>query len=494
VSAWAELVAAALVGTDRRPLPDAADPATAVLDRAAAWGVYRRAGAPPVRGLTPPRPAPADARPLVGPAAAARLAGLLAAVWEGAGRMSLVAEWLSVADERGRRVPPELLPDLLDTGRRHPDLRSLIVAAGGPRAVWLAEQSPEWTYAVALSSGRDAADRDPTAWREGTTAQRFRHLAAVRRDDAAAGLTLLAEEWPTLGPDERTQLLPGLRTGLGPADEEFLEAALDDRRREVRAVAADLLGALPGSAYNRRMADRVRACLRREGATLAVRPPSECDAAMSRDGIVARPPAGVGARAWWLEQVLARAPLDALTDLTPELVATASTVDDWTWTTYRGLARAAAARRDHAWAAALVDRLAERTDARDRHLVDALHGALARDELVGRATAAVAAEPGPEALRRLESLLAHVRPPWPDELAVAGLRWIDMAARGPLGNRLHGLCGLAATGLAPRHAGPARAMADRLKAEAPSAPAGFALERLAVTLGVRHDMIEELTR
>jgi hypothetical protein len=215
---------------------------------------------------------------------------------------------------------------------------------------------------------------------------------------------------------------------------------------------------------------------------------------MIRDGIVARPPAGVGARAWWLEQILARAPLDAPGGPTPELVATASTVDDWTWTVHRGLARAAAVRRDPTWAAALVDRLAERTDARDRHLTDGLYGALAPGELAGRAVAAATAEPGPETLRRLESLLAHVAPPWPDDLSAAVAGWIEVAARGRLGNRLHGLCGLAATGLAPRWAASTRAMADRLRAEAPSAPAGFALERLAGTLEVRHDMIEELTR
>jgi hypothetical protein len=83
---WDELVAAALVGTDRRPVePDAPPGAPAGLGRAlrergedgllaaaAAWTVARRAGAVP----GPSRvvaPAAADQRPLCSPEAGARL-------------------------------------------------------------------------------------------------------------------------------------------------------------------------------------------------------------------------------------------------------------------------------------------------------------------------------------------------------------------------------------------------------------------------------------
>jgi hypothetical protein len=494
VTRWPELVAAALVGTDRRPLPDAGDggdPATTVLDRAAAWSVYRRAGAPPVPGIAAPRPAPDEPHPVAGAAAAARLAGLLDAVWEGGARMALVAEWLTVAHERGLRVPPELLPDLLDAARRYDVLRPLVVAAGGGRVAWLAAQSPEWTYVTGTHD--PSAERDPSAWREGTLGQRAAYLTALRGDEPDDARALLGEEWSTLAPEERAHLLATLRTGLGPADEEFLEAALDDKRREVRDAAAYLLGALPGSAYNGRMADRVRACLRVGEGTLTVQPPSECDAAMRRDGIGARPPSGIGARAWWLEQVLARAPLDALDDLTPELVRTASTVDDWTWTTYRGLGLAADARDDHAWAAALIDLLQGRPDARDRQLVETLHGALAPQEVVRRGIAACAAEPSRESLYRLEMLLAHIPAPWPDDLSNAVVQWIDAAVRGPVANRVSGVCGLAAGGLVPRFAGLVARAAERLRCEVPTMPsAGYALDRMVTTLAFRHDMIEEL--
>ena len=47
-----------------------------------------------------------------------------------------------------------------------------------------------------------------------------------------------------------------LAVGLGPDDEAVLERALDDRVASVRAVAANLLAALPGSAWSARMARR----------------------------------------------------------------------------------------------------------------------------------------------------------------------------------------------------------------------------------------------
>jgi hypothetical protein len=167
-------------------------------------------------------------------------------------------------------------------------------------------------------------------------------------------------------------------------------------------------------------------------------------------------------------------------------------VDDWTWTMYRGLARAAAARADHAWAAVLIDLLQPRPDARDRHLVDALYGALAPAEVVRRAVAVCAVDPGPEPLRRLETLLAHIPAPWPDELSTAVVRWIDAAMRGSVANRVSGVCGLAAMSLAPRFADMVARVAERLRSEVPTMPsAGYALDRMVTTLGFRHDMIEE---
>ena len=57
------------------------------------------------------------------------------------------------------------------------------------------------------------------------------------------------------------------------------------------------------------MAERARACL--SPSTVddwSVTPPAECDPAMRRDGIEPKPPAGTGERAWWLGSCSARTP------------------------------------------------------------------------------------------------------------------------------------------------------------------------------------------
>jgi hypothetical protein len=75
---------------------------------------------------------------------------------------------------------------------------------------------------------------------------------------------------------------------------------------------------------------------------------------MARDGIVARPPAGVGERAWWLRQLLAATPLatwvDAFHQPPARLVELAEPAVRQAW------AVAAARQGDESWAGALVDR------------------------------------------------------------------------------------------------------------------------------------------
>src|SRR6266545_2573685 len=283
-----------------------------------------------------------------------RLAGLLGSgAVDGEARFPLLSEWLRLAAARGVRVPPELLPGLLDAGRQRTGLRPLIADAGGARAGWLAAQRAEWGYLA--GTVEDVAD-DPAVWSEGTPGQRAGYLRAARRRGPDEARELLVAEWAALPPEERAQLVEALGVGLGPADEEFLEAALDDRRAAVRSVAATLLGRLPGSGYVARMTERARACLRVADGQATVTAPETCDKAMRRDGIAAKPPSGIGERAWWLEEILARAPLS-----TWDPAMRDATIDDgWSRAVYRGLGRAAAAQQDPDWAAALVPKLGPR--------------------------------------------------------------------------------------------------------------------------------------
>lgn len=305
------LVSAALLGTARRPvdpavLPDSVrrlvngdDPEHTLLTAAALLTGYRRAGRLPERGVTVLSPAPADPREVVGPAAAYRLAVLLFG-----DRGNLLPEWLAAVSARGLRVPPERLPVLADAARNRPELRAALAEAAGPRGPWLAALQPDWAF---LAERTDTDD--PEVWTFGTIGQRRVWLAAVRSTDPGRARAALSEVWPAEPAPVRVQLLEVLRNRLSISDEEFLEAALDDRARDVRRLAAELLAALPESALSRRMADRLRPLLGVRRRTLVVALPAQCDEGMRRDGVNPVPPRGVGERAWWLGQLVSAAPL-----------------------------------------------------------------------------------------------------------------------------------------------------------------------------------------
>ncbi|MER6628139.1 DUF5691 domain-containing protein [Streptomyces sp. NPDC000987] len=380
-SAWEELVTAALLGTERRTPPGGApgrDAPVALLDTAAAETVRRRAGLRPARAAERLRPAPEDRRPALPAPAARRLAMLLAdrpGTGGGSRRgttpdlMELLPQWLAAANDRGYAAPSPMLPALLDAARGRTDLRPAVLAFAGPRAVWLARMNPDWRFALRAAPGGGTAlpDLDDTdevrrLWQQGLFAERVALLAALRAREPAAARELLATTWPTERAEDRLMFLDSLRSELGAQDEPFLEQALSDRSRNVRATAAELLSALPDSALAARMAARAEACVavdRTGGApTIVVEAPHECDAAMERDGVVAKAPAGRGERSWWLGQLVEAAPLGTWTlrlgGRTPQEIVALPVADDWQGELHAAWCRAAVRQRNAGWARALL--------------------------------------------------------------------------------------------------------------------------------------------
>ncbi|MET8244800.1 DUF5691 domain-containing protein [Streptomyces sp. NPDC005202] len=379
--AWEELVTAALLGTDRRTPPGRTpgrDAPVALLDAAAVETVRRRAGLRPAPAAERPEPAPEDPRPPLPAAAARRLAMLLAdrPGVAGGGRrgtvpdlVELLPQWLAAANARGFAAPPEVLPALLDAARGRTDLRPAVLTFAGPRALWLARLNPDWRFALRAIPGGGAAlpgpedtDRIQQLWEEGLFAERVALLAAIRARRPAAARELLATTWATERAEDRLMFLDSLRTGLGPDDEPFLEQALTDRSRNVRATAAELLSALPGSALAARMAARAGACVAvdhtRGTPTITVEAPHECDASMERDGVVPKAPTGRGERSWWLGQLVEAAPLGTwparLGGRTPKEIVALPVADDWQGELHAAWCRAAVRQRDAQWARALL--------------------------------------------------------------------------------------------------------------------------------------------
>ncbi|WP_345024260.1 DUF5691 domain-containing protein, partial [Nonomuraea roseoviolacea] len=389
----------------------------------------------------------------VGRRAAERLARILGGEHE-----RLLPEWLAAAAATGRRVPPYVLPELLDRGRRDHSMRAHLGVLAGRRGRWLAALNPSWAYLLEEPTGE--------TWELGSPADRRAYLRRLRAGDPGAARLLLESTWASETPDDRAEFVTVLADGLSMADEPFLENALDDRRREVRQQAANLLARLPGSRLSGRMAERARACFTIAADVMRVEPPRECDRAMERDGVKVKPPRGIGERAWWLQQVIARAPLEIWgPDPAPLL---ALRIPDWDAEVKTAWVRAALLQRDPRWARAMFawDPIADLLTVLPPEEQQVLAAAFVREHDLDS---------------QLIMVLGGVSPQWREELATAVLAKIVKVA-GTQPWNLGELVKLAGERVAPVLAEPAA----RYSTEP-------AVQQVAALLRFRADMMEELS-
>lgn len=293
--------------------------------------------------------------------------------------------------------------------------------------------------------------------------------------------------------------LDALRTGLSAADEHFLETALSDRSRNVRATAAELLSALPGSALAGRMAARARSCVSLDPDGIAVEAPYECDAGMQRDGVDPKAPSGRGERAWWLGQVVDAAPLatwpDRFGGRTPEQIVALPVLDDWQPDLHAAWCRAAVRQRDTAWARALLGPpprpAAPVTAAGDPAKLLSVLPEGERAAWVARFIAA-------HGLSDAFQMLGVCAVPWAEPLGRAVVDALDIARdAGSYPWSFSGVMGLAERCLAPSAADQTAVLATAGEDPADGAPGaraywGEAFQRLSSTLRLRGLMLAEL--
>ena len=406
MSAWKDHVTAALIGMESGgsqatpALPAELDGALAVatstlspeaafLTRAGAMAWWRRAGyRPPVSAEPPPLPCSPDTAPLVSDTSSGHLRLML-----GGFHAEVLPEWLGEVARYGRLITPELLPPLLEWVRTAKAERPLVLAAGGARVRWLAACHPAWDFAAAA---------DPTHWETGSREQRVSILRGWRAADPLKGLEKLVEVWASEPADMRTAFLAVLETGLGPADEPFLERALDDRSKEVRQAAANLLARLPGSAFVARMVARANPILiyKRGGllrkASLEIALPEPPDAAGTRDGLDPKKASGTGRafgeKANLLAQIFGAVPPSHWTTICREEPATlvaAVRKHNFARAVLTGWSRAAWRHRDAAWAAALLETSADLQAPPDLVPPGVLLGVLSEEARVRRLAAGI---------------------------------------------------------------------------------------------------------
>ncbi len=262
---------------------------------------------------------------------------------------------------------------------------------------------------------------------------------------------MLEAAWKQERAEQRAALLGALSVGLSASDEPFLEAALDDRSQAVRSAAADLLSLLPDSALAGRMRTRAEALLtftppasdgglwgavktRLAGGSaagvLGVMPPASLPRDWERDGLSAKPPQGVGERAHWLAQVLARVPpahLEKQLAAGPAQLVRAAAASEWSFALAQGWSAAALHFRAEPWAAPLWDFWRGL-----REPASSLQGSTAASlllellPLMARADAESRAlqllESPPEVSLSLEHALSLLPRPWGPELAAGYLK------------------------------------------------------------------------
>lgn len=361
---WQEVITTAVVGTQRKtlnlPLPtnqlgellnrlDTSDLEGTILSAAAAISLYQKAGKIPVRDLTL-LPNACETEDL--PRCSARAGEHLAMILSGQHGESL-AEWLTAAAAARQRAPERLLVQLLDAGRQRRYLQEAILPVLGKRGCWLAAQNPDWKYV--------AGEDDETTWLCGDRSARQLLLKKLRASNPASAREKIAMIWDKEVAEDRAAFLKIFKVNLSIDDEPFLENALDDRSKEVRRPAADLLAHLSESRLCQRTIKRLQFLLAfapLPKLQIVVNLPQTCDKEMIRDGIDSNPPSGIGDKAWWLLQMLAIVPPNywcQTSGLAPKELIQIALGNTYERSLIEGWMRATLRHRDVDWADALLN-------------------------------------------------------------------------------------------------------------------------------------------
>ncbi len=370
----------ALVGLERagNALPEpgsdlvsrlpAASAETAFLLRLGIAAVRARAGRKPDRGQAP-EAAPAETRPACSDALAALVIDLCRDR-----SLVILTEALHRLDEGGLRLPPWCLVDLVEL--QLPSLQPAAAVVAGERGRWLARHNPAWRWLAEGRTGQSPAERE-RSWEEGSAAARLAALRAMRAEDPARGRSWVESVWKQEKAAVRESLIAALEAGVSADDEPFLSRAAADRAAPVRLAALRLLARLEGSAAATRMRTRAEGLLRYRPASgarrvlgaiaarlagegppgdLEVEPPPVFPAGWAEDGIVEKPPAGTGEKAYWVSQVLALVPpshWETRFGASPAALVAAAVRSDWSGAVLQGWLEATLLFRSAPWASTL---------------------------------------------------------------------------------------------------------------------------------------------
>ncbi|MCR5890045.1 DUF5691 domain-containing protein [Hymenobacter sp. J193] len=271
----------------------------------------------------------------------------------------LLPEFLAALAESQRRVPHQLLVQLLEYARTRSALHRVAAAVLGQRGAWLATQNLAWQALLAASEQAT----EETGWETGTIGQRALYLEALRRRDPAHARELLAAVLPQEPAKHQAQLLATLQEGLSAEDAPLLTQYLTAKSKEVRQTVLPLLVRLPGSALTERLWQRAEPLVRLKSNLLGKKllvelPATDWDKTWLTDGIEQKDNRFQGEKAALLGQLLALIPPRRWTEhwnLSPTKILDLAVGTEWDALLLTAWAEATVLHRDAEWAEALLE-------------------------------------------------------------------------------------------------------------------------------------------
>lgn len=313
---WQNIVKTALLGTQRSKLSESDklaledfgvktddEPARVVLQSAALLGQMQRVGQDlPKRKGGLPTAAANETAAFCSEKAAYNLRLMLSSE-EFA---PALPEFLRHLEKAEKILPPEALPQVLNECVANETLWESIQNVIGERGKWLALQHQQWRNLL--------VEPDLENWETGTKAERLALLGYLRKQQPQRATALIASTWAEDSFQDRQYFLDCLHVNLSESDEAFLESCLDDKRKEIREVAAFLLSKIENSALVNRLFAEALTFLEVKSRVLkkpkiVVTIPEDFKSEWKRDGIHEKSHLfQVGQKANWLGQIIQKIP------------------------------------------------------------------------------------------------------------------------------------------------------------------------------------------
>ncbi len=362
---WQNIIKTTLLGTQRSKLSESDkmalealgvnisnEPARIVLQAAALLGQMQRVGQElPKRKGGLPKVSPDEKLAVCSEKAAYNLTLMLSNEYFA----PALPEFLRHLEYAKKILPPEALPQVLNKCVVDEALWGTMKNAIGERGKWLALQHQEWKNLVVVPTFVN--------WETGTKSERLALLEYLRKHEPQQATVLIASTWAEDDFRDRQYFLDTLNVNLSDLDEPFLESCLNDRRKEIREIAAVLLSKIENSALNKRLFEEALSFIKVKSRLikkpkLVIEIPEDFKENWKRDGIQEKSHEfQVGQKANWLGQIINKIPpskWDEYLKLSPDETLEIFIRSEWSELLLQALINATGLHKNSFWAEAIL--------------------------------------------------------------------------------------------------------------------------------------------